>query len=118
MAIAAVCIIVFILVRNIAFSSEQYIIGDIVSINSATAQMTNFDENDGSYTGDGEMLYIQFEPDGCEFLDENGKPCLATDITEGSRVKMTSSTGLKTDKYGYTTVYINKVEVLEWAYLD
>ncbi len=80
--------------------------------------MDNFDQSDGSYTGDGELLYIRFEPDGCEFLDENGDPCEATDIIVGSKVKMTSSTGLKTDKYGYTTVYIDKVEVLEPAYLD
>lgn len=111
-------IIAFIFVRNTFFVSTPYIIGDIVSISSATAQLTNFDENEGSYTGDGEMLYIRFETDGCEFLDQNGNPCLATDITVGSRVKMTASTGLKTDKYGYTTVYIKKVEVLEWAYLD
>lgn len=118
LVIAAVMVIVFIFVRNSFFTGEQYIIGEIVSINSGTAQMDNFDKNDGSYTGDGELLYIRFEPDDCEFLDEDGKAIEATDITVGSKVKMTASTGLKTDKYGYTTVYIKKVEVLEMAYLD
>lgn len=113
MIIGAVLIVFIIFLRN--YTSSQYIIGDIVEINSGTARMDNFDKQDGSYTADGEMLYIRFEPDGCEFLDEDGNKIQATDITVGSRVKMISSTGLKTDEYGYTTVYIKKVEVLEMA---
>ena len=111
MAIGAVLVVFIIFVRR--YTVDQYIIGEIVDINSSTARMDNFDKQDGAYTADGDMLYIRFEPDSCEFFDENGKPCEATDITIGSKVKMTSSTGLKTDKYGYTTVYIKKVEVLE-----
>ena len=113
MVIGAVLIVFIIFLRS--YTSSQYIIGDIVEINSATARMDNFDEQDGSYTAEGDMLYIRFEPDSCEFLDEDGNAIEATDITVGSRVKMTSSTGLKTDKYGYTTVYIKKVEVLDMA---
>ncbi len=113
MIIAAVLIVFIIFLRS--YTSSQYIIGDIVEINSATARMDNFDRNDGSYTADGEMLYIRFEPDNCEFFDEDGNAIEATDITVGSKVKMTSSTGLKTDEYGYTTVYIKKVEVLDMA---
>lgn len=113
MVIAAVLIVFIIFLRS--YTSSQYIIGDIVEINSATARMDNFDKQDGSYTAEGDMLYIRFEPDNCEFLDEDGKVIEATDITVGSRVKMTSSTGLKTDKYGYTTVLIKKVEVLDMA---
>ena len=98
------------LVNNV--STEQYIIGDVVEINSGAARVDNFDKKDGAYTADSEKLFIRFEPDSCEFFDENGKPCEATDIDVGSRVKMTTRSGLKTDKYGYTTVYIDKVEVL------
>lgn len=93
-------------------NTEQYIIGDVVEINSGAAKVNNFDKEDGAYTADAEKLFIRFEPDSCEFFDENGKPCEATDIEIGSRVKMTTRSGLKTDKYGYTTVYIDKVEVL------
>lgn len=112
--IFAAILVVFIIVLR-SYTSSQYIIGEIVEINSATARMDNFDKNDGAYTASGEMLYIRFEPDTCEFLDEDGKAILATDITVGSKVKMISSTGLKTDEYGYTTVYIKKVEVLKMA---
>ena len=111
--IAMVFVVVVICVKS--YKPAQYIIGDVTDISSATASMDNFDENDGAYTGDPEKLYIMFEPDGCEFLDESGKACAATDITIGSKVKMTASTELKTDEYGYTKVYINKVEVLEMA---
>lgn len=111
--IAVVFVTVFIIVRS--YKPSQYIIGDIVEISSATASMDNFDQNDGAYTADGKMLYIRFEPDNCEFLDEDGNRCEATDITVGSRVRMTASTSLKTDEYGYTTVDIKKVEVLEMA---
>lgn len=113
----AVIVVVFVTVVIVirSYKPSPYIIGDVVEISSATARMDNFDMTDGSYTADGEMLYIRFEPSGCEFFDENGDPCEATDITIGSRVKMTASTELETDEYGYTTVYINKVEVLEKA---
>ncbi len=93
-------------------TTEQYIIGDVVEINSGTAKMNNFDTEDGAYTADPEKLFIRFETDSCEFFDENGNSCEATDIEVGARVKMTTRSGLKTDKYGYTTVYIDKVEVL------
>lgn len=93
-------------------TTEQYIIGDLVEINSGAAKMNNFDKEDGAYTADADKLFIRFETDSCEFFDENGDPCEATDIEVGSRVKMTTRSGLKTDKYGYTTVYIDKVEVL------
>lgn len=111
--IAVVLVTVVIIVRS--YKPSPYIIGEVVEISSATARLDNFDENDGAYTADGDMLYIQFEPDGCEFFDEDGNACEATDITIGSKVKMTASTELKTDEYGYTTVYIKKVEVLEMA---
>ena len=77
--------------------------------------MGNFDKKDGAYTGDPDKLFITFLPDSCEFFDENGNPITALDITVGSKVKMTSSTGLKTNAEGYTTVEIKKVEVLEAA---
>lgn len=93
-------------------TTEQYIIGDVVEISSGSAKLNNFDKEDGAYTADAEKLFIRFEPDSCEFFDEDGNPCEATDIEVGSKVKMTTNSGLKTDKYGYTTVYIDKVEVL------
>lgn len=110
--IAAAAVLIAFIIFMQSYKSEQYIIGDLVEISSATARMDNFDKRDGSYTAEGDKLYIMFEPDKCEFFDEDGNSCSALDIEVGSRVKMTSSTGLKTDKYGYTTVYINKVEVL------
>ena len=116
LVLAAVIVVAFIYFRNFYFVGEQYIIGQIVEINSATARMNKFDKHDGAYTGDGDKLYIRFETDNCEFIDEDGEPCEATDITVGSKVKMTSSSSLKTDQYGYTTVYISKVEVLEMNY--
>lgn len=110
-------VLAVIFVRNTFFFGEQYIIGKVVTINSGSAQLDHFDKDDGAYTGDPDKLYIRFETDNCEFIDEDGNPCEVEDITPGSKVKMTSSSGLKTDKYGYTTVYIKKVEVLE-AYYD
>lgn len=94
---------------------DQYIIGEITWINSGAAHLEDFDKNDGAYTGDPDKLFITFVPDGCEFLDEDGNPITALDITVGSRVKMTSSTGLKTNAEGYTTVEIKLVEVLYMA---
>ena len=91
---------------------DQYIIGDVSFISSASAKLENFDKRDGAYTGDPDKLFITFLPDGCEFYDENGNAITALDITVGSKVKMTSSTGLKTNAEGYTTVEIKKVEVL------
>lgn len=116
LAVAAVMVIGFIIVRNTFFFGEQYIIGEVVEINSGSARMDKFDKDDGAYTGDGDKLYIRFETDGCEFFDEDGNACGVEDITIGSKVKMTSSSSLKTDKYGYTTVYIKKVEVLQANY--
>ncbi len=116
LAVAAVIVVACIVARHMMFTTEQYILGEIVDINAATAHMDNFDKDDGAYTGDGDMLYIRFEPDSCEFLDEDGDPCEPEDITPGSKVKMIASTRLKTDKYGYTTVYIKRVEVLEMNY--
>ena len=94
---------------------EQYIIGDVTWINSGAAHLENFDKKDGAYTGDPDKLFITFLPDSCEFFDEDGKAITALDITVGSKVKMTSSTTLKTDADGYTTIEIKKVEVLEMA---
>ena len=74
--------------------------------------MENFDKNDGAYTGDPKKLFITFLDPGCEFFDVEGNPITALDITIGSKVKMTSTTGLKTNAEGYTTVEIKKVEVL------
>ena len=92
---------------------DQYIIGEITYISSAGASMENFDKRDGAYTGDPKKLFITFIESGCEFLDENGKVITALDITIGSKVKMTSTTGLKTNAEGYTTVEKKKVEVLQ-----
>ena len=94
---------------------DQYIIGEITYISSAGASMENFDKRDGAYTGDPTKLFITFIESDCEFLDENGKVITALDITIGSKVKMTSTTGLKTNAEGYTTVEIKKVEVLQMA---
>ncbi len=108
-------IVALIVVGVIAFNkwnTEAYIIGDVSYISSGAAKMENFDKNDGAYTADPSKLFITFLPDGCEFYDVNGKPITALDITVGSKVKMTSSTGLKTNAEGYTTVEIVKVEVL------
>lgn len=91
---------------------EQYIIGEVTFIDSYTAKMDNFDKNDGAYTGDPDKLYIKFLPNGCKFFDVDGNLCEASDITVGSKVKMISTTGLKTDEYGRTIVEIKKVEVL------
>lgn len=77
--------------------------------------MENFDKNDGAYTADPDKLFITFIPDGCEFVDEEGKAITALDITVGSKVKMISSTGLKTNAEGYTTVEIKRVEVINMA---
>ena len=52
---------------------------------------------------------------GCEFLDESGKAITAQDITVGSKVKMTVSSGLDGNTEGNTTVEIKKVEVLKMA---
>ncbi len=109
--VAVVAFVGFVVFMQIS-KSEQYIIGDVVEISSGSAKMNNFDEEDGSYTADADKLFIRFEPDSCEFFDEDGEPCTALDIEIGSRVKMTSRSGLKTDRYGYTTVYIDKVEVI------
>ncbi|MBQ4397062.1 MAG: hypothetical protein II828_06020 [Clostridia bacterium] len=116
-ALAVVMVLAVIFVRNTFFFGEQYIIGKVVTIDSGSAQLDHFDKDDGAYTGDPDKLYIRFETDNCEFIDEDGNPCEVEDIIPGSKVKMTSSSSLKTDKYGYTTVYIKKVEVLE-AYYD
>lgn len=110
--VAAAAVLIGFIIFMQSYKSDQYIIGNVVEISSATARMDNFDKDDGAYTADGDKLYIMFEPDNCEFFDADGNSCTALDIEVGTRVKMTSSTGLKTDKYGYTTVYINKVEVL------
>lgn len=91
---------------------DQYIIGDVSWINSGAAHLENFDKRDGAYTGDPDKLYITFLPDATEFFDEEGNVITALDITPGSKVKMTSSTGLKTNADGYTTVEIKKVEVI------
>jgi hypothetical protein len=111
-------IVVLIVLGVVAFrrwKPDQYIIGEVREITSASAKLENFDKNDGAYTGDPEKLFITFLPDGCEFFDENGKEITALDITVGSKVKMTSTTGLKTNAEGYTTVEIKKVEVLKAA---
>jgi len=111
-------IVVLVVVGVIAFrrwKPDQYIIGEVTYISSATAKMDNFDKQDGAYTADPDKLFITFLPDGCEFYDQNGDPITALDITIGSKVKMTSSTGLKTNAEGYTTVEIKKVEVLIMA---
>ena len=111
-------IIVLIVIGVIVFrrwKPDQYIIGEVAWINSNAAHLENFDKRDGAYTGDPDKLFITFLPDNCEFLDEDGKAITALDITEGSKVKMTSSTGLKTNAEGYTTVEIKLVEVLYMA---
>ena len=111
-------IVVLVILGIIAFrrwKPDQYIIGDITWINSAAAKMENFDKNDGAYTADPDKLFITFIPDGCEFVDEEGKAITALDITVGSKVKMISSTGLKTNAEGYTTVEIKRVEVINMA---
>ncbi len=115
--LACVVAVVVVVVVAVAVSfqyrnSEQYIIGEVVSISSGTATLDNFDTEDGAYTGESSRLYIIFESDGCVFYDENGEECEALDIAVGSKVKMTASTKLVTDENGYTTVYIKKVEVL------
>lgn len=111
-------IVVLIVIGVIAFrrwKPDQYIIGDISYISSAGASMENFDKRDGAYTGDPKKLFITFLESGTEFFDEDGNAITALDIPVGSRVKMTSTTGLKTNAEGYTTVEIKKVEVLEMA---
>lgn len=108
-------IVALIVIGVIAFrrwKPEQYIIGEVDFIDSYTAKLINFDKNDGAYTGDPDKLYIKFLPNGCEFYDVDGNSCEALDITIGSKVKMTSTTGLKTDEYGRTIIEIKKVEVL------
>ena len=110
-----VVLIVFGVIALRRWKPDQYIIGEVTQISSAAAKMGNFDKKDGAYTGDPDKLFITFLPDSCEFFDENGNPITALDITVGSKVKMTSSTGLKTNAEGYTTVEIKKVEVLEAA---
>ena len=111
-------IVVLVIVGVIVFNQwkpEQYIIGEVESITSGSAKLVNFDKKDGAYTADPNKLFITFLPDGCQFFDEEGNSITALDITVGSKVKMTSSTGLKTNAEGYTTVEIYKVEVLEMA---
>ena len=108
-------IVLLIVIGVIAFrrwKPEQYIIGEITFIDSYTAKLDNFDKNNGAYTGDPDKLYIKFLPNGCKFYDVDGNPCEATDISLGSKVKMTATTGLKTDEYGRTIVEIKSVEVL------
>ena len=94
---------------------DQFIVGEITIINSAGASMNNFDPNESAYTGDPEKLFIDFLDPGCEFLDESGKAITAQDITVGSKVKMTVSSGLDGNTEGNTTVEIKKVEVLKMA---
>ncbi len=110
--IGIVLLIVFGVIAFRRWKPDQYIIGEVKFISSASAQLENFDKRDGAYTGDPDKLFITFVPDGCEFYDVDGNPITALDITIGSKVKMTSSTGLKTNAEGYTTVEIKKVEVL------
>ncbi len=113
--IGFVLLVIFGVIAFRRWKPDQYIIGEITWINSGAAHLEDFDKNDGAYTGDPDKLFITFVPDGCEFLDEDGNPITALDITVGSRVKMTSSTGLKTNAEGYTTVEIKLVEVLYMA---
>lgn len=111
-------IVVFIVIGVIVFrrwKPDQYIIGEVTYISSAGASMDNFDKNDGAYTADPKKLFITFLDPGCEFVDEDGKSITALDITIGSKVKMISTTGLKTNAEGYTTVEIKRVEVIEMA---
>ncbi len=113
--IGIVVVVIFGVMAFNRWKPEQYIIGDVTWINSGAAHLENFDKKDGAYTGDPDKLFITFLPDSCEFFDEDGKAITALDITVGSKVKMTSSTTLKTDADGYTTIEIKKVEVLEMA---
>lgn len=113
--IGLVILIIFGVIAFRRWKPDQYIIGEITWINSAAAKMENFDKTDGAYTGDPDKLFITFLPDACEFFDTEGNPITALDVTVGSKVKMTSSTGLKTNAEGYTTVEIKKVEVLYMA---
>lgn len=117
-AIWIIGIVLLIIVGIIIFrrlKPDQYIIGEVTYISSAGASMENFDKRDGAYTGDPKKLFITFLDPGCEFFDEEGNYISALDITIGSKVKMTSTTGLKTNAEGYTTVEIKKVEVLVMA---